>query len=500
MAKKTIYFDSFCGYLVSAVTENGKVIQFDFEKSGGAAAVGNIYKGKVENVLAGMQAAFVNCGLERNCYLSAEDVIADAGKYDCGDCADESFPELKAGDEILVQIIKPPVGNKGARVSPRLSFVGKSMIYFPDTPFTGVSRKISDGELRKNMIYSASKLKNENEGLIMRTAAPYAKRGQLENEISYLRNLHSEIERAAKEKDAGSLLYTDAALPIRLLRDTLTSDIEKIIVGNAELEKLIKELVNLYPPASRRPVALYPSNRDMLDEAGISAQIAALASPRVPLENGANLVIEKTEALTVIDVNTGKFTGDDSLEHTVYYTNVLAAREIARQVKLRNIGGIVVVDFIDVTDPAHRKAIVDELERELKKDGAKCSVAPMSKFGLVEFTRKRGGGARLSALTNPCRDCNGAGYVKSDAYILLSARAKILDLAAEGNGVIRVDMNAELCDKVVTFTQFLQELKTRCPNIEIYAVAHKSYNRERITYRCPSDPAFSLPANAVKLI
>lgn len=499
MAKKTLYFDTVCGYTVAAVTENGKLTQFDYEKRGVSPAVGNIYKGRVETVLAGMRAAFIDCGLEKNCYLSADDVIADGAKYDCDAAANGEPPPLREGEEICVQLLKPPAGAKGARVTTRLSYVGKSVIYFPQTEFTGVSRKISDGELRKNMLYCASRLKRDGEGLIMRTAAPYAKRGLLEKELDYLRNLHGGVMRAAENAECGALLYTDAALHVRLLRDTLIDGIEKIYVGNEKLEKLISDIVSLYPPASRKPVVRYRTNKDMLDDAGIAAQLAALASPRVPLNNGANLVIERTEALTVIDVNTGKFTGDDSLEHTVYYTDVLAAREIARQVKLRNIGGIVVVDFIDVSDPAHRKAVTEELERELKKDGAKCTVAPMSQFGLVEFTRKRSGGAKLSALLKPCPECRGAGYIKSDAFLLFNARAKILSLAEQGNKIIRADMNAELYGKLTRRREYIEELQAQCPDVSVYVVAHKSFDRERITYRCEGEAGFTFPPPSTKL-
>lgn len=499
MGKKTVYFDSYCGYSVSAVTENGKLIQFDYEKDGAAPSAGNVYRGRIKSVLAGMNAAFVDCGLERSCFLSANDA-PDAAGYDVQGAESAPALSLKEGDEIPVQIVKPPAGGKGARVSARISYVGKGLIYYPSVPFAGVSRKIADAELRKNLLYEAKKLKAEGEGLIMRTAAPYAKRGQLEAELKYLRNLHAEVMRAFGDAKAGTLLYADAALPVRVLRDMPARDIEKIVTGNAETEKLTRDVMNLYPPASRKPVTLHSGGRDMLDEAGVAEQIFALASPRVPLDNGANLVIESTEALTVIDVNTGKFTGDDSFEQTVYYTNVLAAREIARQVKLRNIGGIVVVDFIDMSDAAHKKAIVEELERELKKDDSKCNVCSMSRLGLVEFSRKRSGPSRLSALMKPCRACGGTGYAKTDEYVLLGARARLLSMAADGSKLIRIDLNAELFEKLTAWTQLKEDLKSRCAGTEIYAVPHKSYPAERVICRNGDAPGFPLSPSAVKIV
>lgn len=496
MSRKTIFFDSYCGYAVAAVVESGKITEFNFEKKDNVSIIGNVYKGRVESVLPGMNAAFVNCGLERNCYLSADDIYPDTGKYECENGEAPTFPVLKEGDEIAVQVVKAPIGNKGAKVTPCFSFVGKHLIYMPDTPFVGVSRKITDEELRKNLIYSASRMKGKEEGLVLRTAAPYAKRNQLENELSYLRNLHASVKNAISTAAVGELVYTDLELPMRVMRDTLSYDIERIIVGNRKLEKLIRELVNLYPPANRRPVLLHDTGRDMMDDYGLARQVDEIASPRVSLDNGAYLVIEKTEALTVIDVNTGAFTGDDSLEQTVYYTNILAAREIARQVKLRNIGGIVVVDFIDMSVPSHRVSLVEELERALKKDSAKCSVSPMSRLGLVEFTRKRTGTNPLTQMTRPCRYCKN-GRTMSSRYILIGTRARILKEYADGNRVLRIDMNNELANKFSEWKDIKEDLKLRCPEARVYLVPHRSYSESQIHIHCGDS---DITDKAIKLI
>lgn len=496
MAKKTIFFDSFCSYTVAAVTESGKLTEFKIEKPSGGIAVGNIYKGRIENVLPGMQAAFVNCGLERNCYVSADDIFPDSVKYETEADGVPSVVPLREGDEILVQVTKLPVGKKGARVTTHPSFVGKTIIYMPETPFVGCSRKISDAELKNNLLYSAKKYKKEGEGLIVRTAAPYAKLDQKLIELHYMRNLYSEIKKAFKSAEVGALLYTDVSLPMRIMRDTLTYDIDSIIVGNAHIARLLDSLFELYPADSRRPVILHDSGKDMFGEYGISQQINAMCSPRAEMENGAYLVIEKTEALTVIDVNTGKFTGDDNLEQTVYRTNILAAREIARQVKLRNIGGIVVVDFIDMTDPAHNSALVAELERALKRDSAKCSVAPMSGFGLVEFTRKRTGSSPLSFMLKPCRNCGYTGYAKSAEFILMSARAEIFNLYADGARSVRADMSRDIFSRFSEWRAFKEDILSHCPNLSLYAVPHGSYRDEQLTFRVCTD----VPYDATKLI
>ena len=499
MSFKTLYFDNFCGYSMSAIVENDKLIEFSFEEDSAGTIVGNIYKGRVESVLPGMQAAFVNCGLERNCYLSADEASFDKSKYDGGDAERPLAFNVKEGDEVIVQVVKAPIGKKGAKVTLGLSFVGKGLIYLPDTPFVGVSRKIADEELRKNLIYTATKLISEGDGVIIRTAAPHAKRGQLELELTYLKNLYKKVKASFKTAGVGDLLYSDVALPIRVMRDTLSNDVEQIMVGSKEVESLLSEFVALYPPRGRKQILIHDGKRDMFEETGLADQISEIISPRVELENGAYLVIEKTEALTVIDVNTGKFVGDDSLEQTVYYTNILAAREIARQVRLRNIGGIVIVDFIDMQTAAHKNALVEELERALKNDKAKCLVSPMSRLGLVEFTRKRTGAATDELMIKPCKQCRQVGYTKSFLYILYGVRAKILALIAEGNNTLCLDMNFDVAQKLINSQAIIDDLKSRAPQARIYIISHRTWGEEKVTYRCESGGSFALPEGTVLL-
>lgn len=494
--RKTIYFDSFCDYTVAVIAESGKITEFSFEKRDSGSIIGNVYKGRVESVLPGMHAAFVNCGLEKNCYLSADDFFPDKDKYETANLAEPEIRVPEVGDEIMVQVVKAPVGNKGAKVSAHLSFVGKTLIYMPDTPFIGVSRKIADAELRKNLAYSARRLISGCEGLVVRTAAPYARRNQIEEEYAYLRNTWGEIQSAFSKAAVGELLYTDAALPVRVLRDMLSADIDSIVVGSPKLAEMVSNIVRLYPPHNRRTVVLHDTGRDMLEELGLSKQILEIASNRVPLENGAHLVIEKTEALTSIDVNTGRFTGDDNLEQTVYYTNILAAREIARQVKLRNIGGIVVVDFIDMQSAAHKKALVEELERALKSDKAKCAVSPMSRFGLVEFTRKRIGASTLSYMVRPCARCGGAGYEMRPETVILKVRAKILSALADGAQGVRIEVNPEVFEILTGWHEMREDISERAHGIPVYAVANATLGGEQF---CIKRAPFDIPNGAVKI-
>ena len=494
MQTKTLYFDEYCGYAVSAVTENGKLTEFNFEKDDAHSIKGNIYKGKIVAVLQGMQSAFVDCGLERNCYLSMDDGVAEAEKYD-GSRGEMQLPELKEGDEIVVQVVKPPIGKKGAKVTLFPSIVGKNIIYMPKTPFVGVSRKIDDEELRKNLIFSVRKLISSDEGIILRTVSPYTRRDLMESELESLKAIYQSILKNFENAETGTVLYSEMGLLKRVLRDILSYDIEEIIVGSQKLKTVIDGFYNLFPPARRRTVTVHDSGRDMLDEYGIGGQIAKMIEPRAELENGAYLVIDRCEALTVIDVNTGAFTGDSNLEQTVYYTNVLAAREIARQVKLRNIGGIVVVDFIDMTNEAHNRTVVEELKNALKNNGSKCSVGNMSEFGLVEFTRKREGTGALSAMCRPCSRCRN-GVVKSPKFTLLETRAKLLNLYAEGHRRILLDLSADMLEVTTGWAALKDALKARMPDTEIYLSPHRSYPDEQVRIHCDR---FEINANTVKL-
>ena len=476
--KKTLYFDEFCGYCVSAATENGKLTEFNFEKDGSLSIKGNIYKGKIVNILPGMQAAFVDCGLERNCYLSAEDAVPNAEKYD-GIHTEIELPELKEGDTVLVQVVKPPVGKKGAKITLFPSFIGKNIIYLPKTPFVGVSRKIADNELRKNLAYSVRNLLGNDEGIVLRTAAPYTRRDMLESELASLKEIYKNILKSFEEAEIGTILYSEMGLLNRNLRDILSYDIEEIIVGSPKLKDNIEAFYTLFPPARRRPVTVHSSPLDMFDEYGLSRQIRQMTEARAELENGAYLVIDKCEAMTVIDVNTGCFTGDDSLEQTVYYTNVLAAREIARQVKLRNIGGIVVVDFIDMASEAHSRTVVEELENSLKNYGCKCSVGQMSKFGLVEFTRKREGSSALSLMCSPCDKCH-KGLVISPKFAILETRARLLSLYEEGRRQSLLDVSTKILSLMKEWKALIDDFKTRMPDMELYLYPHRSYSDEQI--------------------
>ncbi len=492
--KKEWFFDRFCGDRIAVYTEDGKIVEVCLEDDRSRDVVGNIYKGRVQNVVQGMQAAFVSCGMERNCYLQLDEGAARFSSYD-GTSAGKKLA-LAAGDEVLVQAVKAPRGNKGAKVSCDLSFVGKNLIYLPLTDFLGISRKITEEETRVRLLAEADKLRSSGEGFIVRTAAVNAGKKQLKAEAEYLKRVYRDALETAQTAPVGGLVYRECELPVKLMRDTIAGDVHKVYVGHGERYDEILRCAKTLPDFDVKKLVRYTGERSMFREFGIAEQVDELCGGRVALGNGAYLVIDNTEAMTVIDVNTGGFTGDDSLENTVYEVNLLAAREIARQVRLRNVGGIVAVDFIDMTDESHRNAVCEELERALAFDRAKCRVLPMSDLCVVLFTRKRTNGDIASFFLKPCTHCTRQGQILSDIYIAMRIRGEITDYFANGYRAVIVDMSRTVMNNVLSERYFEEEIRGRWKNKRVYMIPHSTYHEEKFTIRGDNADVLSLPDNA----
>lgn len=494
---RKLYFDSHYGTSTYALTEDGILTEYSVENESSEAAPGNIYKGRVTDVLNGMQAAFIDCGLDKHCYISAVDlqpVHASVGEIDIPEVLD-----LHVGDEILVQITKSATGKKGAKVTTNLSFVGKYIVYLPTTPFVGVSHKIDDEELRNNLIFSAKKYLEGNEGLIVRTAAPYALNSTKCAELNYFRTLYKNILSRFEAAPCGELLYGDSPIHSCVLRDMLFTPGDEVHIGNEKLYNVIKGITETYPESERPTLIYHNGHTDMLYDEGVSEQFLKTLQPKAELKNGAHIVINQTEALTAIDVNTGKFTGEDSLEDTVFSANILAAREIARQVRLRNLGGIFVVDFIDMQEESHKKAVVTELEQALKKDKGRCKVLPMSEFGLVEFTRKRTGTPSAFIKMCPCKSCDGAGIVRSLDSLTSEFRARLLDVLQGGAGTVCCDLNFDLANFILGYDALKQDIAALYPQARVYIVAHRTYKEKNMYFRRVDIPNFTLPEGTMLL-
>lgn len=499
--KKEWFFDRYCGQQFVALLEDGKVVEFESENEENGSIVGNIYKGVVMNVVSGMNAAFVDCGLGRNCYLSTDETYTDCAKYDglLASTAPTSLSELKEGDEIIVQVTKSARGNKGAKVTSNLSFVGKRIIYLPNTDFFGVSRKITDEAERARLTALAESLRREDEsaGFIMRTKAPLATKEELEREANYLRKLFLKMSEKAKTAPVGTLLYQDEDLPVRIMRDSFGDEITAMHVGDKELYDRLLDFIETFGEMDKSKLRLYTGERSMFREYDISRLVYDATKPMVPLEEGGSLIIDHTEALTVIDVNSGSFVGDSSLEETVFNVNLRAAKEIARQVRLRNIGGIVVVDFIDMFNEEHKQQVTETLCSYLALDKAKCNVLPMSELCLTQFTRKRVGKDLATSLIKPCPHCHGNGSVHNDLFMMTQLREDLLDCFFEGYLSAIVDLNEGMARKILQEHTFSKEMQGRWKNKRIYLIPHKTYKEHTFYVRGENNRFPTVPDNAI---
>ena len=404
---KNIYLDKNGGNYIAALAEGERLLEYHIERDDDSNIVGNIYKGKVVNVLEGMQAAFVNVGLKKNAYLYVNEILPDKG--DLADGVDIPCTlNLKEGDEILVQVVKDQVGNKGVKCSPHLSFAGVYLVYMPSFDIIGISRKIEDEAVREKLSKMVEGFKRKGMGgFVVRTAAAKASKKELKREAEDLYSQYEQTVRFAETVSAPVQVHAEGDLVTRMLRDVYSSEVEHIYFGNKVMYDAVIEgkclneklCANAGIHCNRaffggnakrhdeykKKAVLFDKSTDMFKHFGLDKEVDKLLRNRVELSSGAYLIIDKTEALTVIDVNTGKYTGKKNLEETVFQTNMLAAVEIARQVRLRNIGGIVVVDFIDMEIEEHRNDVVSALETALRQDRSKCNVLGMSALGLHIF-------------------------------------------------------------------------------------------------------------------
>ncbi len=492
--KREWFFDRFCNEQIVVYAEDGKIIEMGVEHEPSGNVLGNVYKGRVCNVVAGMQAAFVSCGMERNCYLPLDEGTALFSTYDGAGNVRERLC-LKEGDEILVQVVKAPRGNKGAKITCDLSFVGKNLIYLPKTDFLGISRKITDDAVRGTLLKEADKFREKGEGFIVRTAAQEASKRHLRTEAEYLKRVYRAALKEARTAPVGTAVYSEYDLPVKVMRDSL-GGVNKIYVGDRELYEKVLRLARMRSDLNEKQIVMYEGRRQMFAQFGLSEQILKLAEPRVELENGAYLVIDRTEAMTVIDVNTGKFTGETDLESTVYEVNLLAAREIARQVRLRNIGGIVAVDFIDMAEEEHRAAVNAALADALSLDRAKSRVLPMSELCVTLFTRKRTNNELQSFLLQPCPHCTREGFVLSHTYMAMRLRSEILDCFANGYRSVIIELNRSLMEKILGERYFSIEARTSWADKRVYLIPHRTFHEEQYTLRGDNAAVLTLPDDA----
>ncbi|KYH31818.1 Rne/Rng family ribonuclease [Neomoorella mulderi] len=413
-----------------AVLEDGRLMEIYLERAAKARLVGNIYKGRVANVLPGMQAAFVDIGLEKNAFLFVDDTTGlEALEGEIPPRSRRRISDVvREGQEILVQVVKEPQGSKGARVTTQITLPGRYLVLMPTVNYIGISRRIGSEEERERLKTLARAVKPRRMGLIVRTAAAGAGLEELREDSRALSRTWKRIREMARRSKAPRLLHHDVELSLRILRDLYTEDVSRLLVNSRDTYNRVIEILAERAPDLRRRVVLR-DGADLFALYGVQNQVEEALKRKVWLKCGGYLVIDQMEALTAIDVNTGKYVGRHNLADTVLTTNLEAAVEVARQLRLRNIGGIIVVDFIDMENPAHQEQVIKVLQRELARDKTKTQILGFTRLGLLEMTRKKDQLELGNVLQQDCPYCHGTGKVLSEETVALQARKKVLQLA-----------------------------------------------------------------------
>ena len=408
-----------------AVLEDGRLVEIYVERKGRRPLAGNIYKGKVENVLPGMEAAFVDIGLEKNGFLYVEEVMV----HEDPDKRPKKITQmLRSGQEILVQIVKDPMGTKGARLTTQLSIPGRFLVYVPDGDGVGVSRRLPDEE-RQRLRQICRELKVKNAGLIVRTAAEGVTKKELLNDLKFLEKMWQTVKGREKSAKAPALLYSEAEVSLKVIRDIFNDTFERVLVDSQKEYDKIRSFIKKTSPKLAERVEMYQGSKPLMETYGVDEEIKKALLRRVELPSGGYIVIEHTEALTIIDVNTGRYVGRTRLEDTIVKTNIEACKEVVRQLRLRDIGGIIIIDFIDMARPRNRQQVLDTLGEELETDRTKTYIVELSPLGLVEMTRQNVTEGLRGILTKTCPTCGGEGVIISEESMAFDIERRLRRLA-----------------------------------------------------------------------
>jgi len=394
-----------------AIMEQGVVQELLIERSSSLGLVGNIYKGTVCRVLPGMQSAFVEIGLQRAAFLHVADMLECSGDH-----SERTIQEvLQEGQPLIVQVIKEPIGTKGARLTTQISIAGRFLVYLPQQDHIGVSQRIEDEAEREQLRERLIKLlpKDRKGGYIIRTMSETATDEELLADIDYLQKVWRNIQDASRVASSRSLVFQDLNLPMRILRDVVNADTDRILVDSRETYEKLVEFGEQYAQRAVCRLEHYQGIRPLFDMYNVESEIRKAMARKVEMKSGGYLIFDQTEALTTVDVNTGSFVNGKSLSDTIFKTNLEAAQCIARQLRLRNLGGIIIIDFIDMDEDEQRRAVLEELNKKLAKDRARTWVSGLSVLGLVEMTRKRTRESLAHVLCEPCSACQGRGELKT---------------------------------------------------------------------------------------
>jgi len=396
-----------------AYVENGVLQEVHIERARRRGLVGNVYKGKVSRVLPGMQAAFVEIGLERTAFLHASDIVQTSEqKQENGNRPSETIMELlREGQEIIVQVVKDPMGSKGARLTTQVSIPSRYLVYMPGADHIGVSQKIEDEAERQRLKDIINRYASEFDpgGYIIRTVGEGVGDEAIYSDMRFLQKLWNAIKEHGQTDPCGTLIHEDLPLVMRTMRDLSGTEIEKVRIDSNETFNKVYKFASKFIPELANCIEYYPGERPIFDIYAIEDEIRKALERKVTLKSGGYLIIDQTEAMTTVDVNTGAFVGHRNLEETIFKTNLEATQAIVRQLRLRNLGGIIIIDFIDMQDLEHRRQVLRALEKNLERDHAKTHISEVSSLGLVEMTRKRTRESLEHVLCETCPTCNGRG-------------------------------------------------------------------------------------------
>ncbi|MFI5361463.1 MAG: Rne/Rng family ribonuclease [Elusimicrobiota bacterium] len=417
-----------------AILEDGRLSELHWERKSSQNIVGNIYKGTVENVLPGISSAFVNIGFDKNAYLYISDVLGEKN------AAIDST--LKKGQVIMVQVAKEAISTKGPKVTMDVTMPGRYLVFTPFQSYVGISKHIDEPEERQRLEKIMDRMVATHlggKGLVVRTEAEGASEEELEREVKYLLAAWQQVQKKFEETPPPALLHQDLSLALQIARDIMSEQVYVYMVDNKDVQKEVLDFVDGFAPHLKERVRLYESKTPIFKAFNIESEIANIRETKVPLPNGGSIVIQEAESLCAIDVNTGRFTGSKSQEETVTQTNIEAAAMVAQQIRLRNIGGIIVVDFIDMRKASNRQKVMEAFAEDCRADRAKIRILPITRLGLIELTRERKRMSTASLLTAECPQCRASGRVLSSETLRIKIQREIFELTGgRPGGSIRV--------------------------------------------------------------
>jgi len=477
--------------------EDGTLTDIHVERDTEKGIVGNIYKGKIVRILPGMQAAFIDIGLEKAAFLHASDISANLSALDLEEESEELLGEthsikqsgqiqdlIKEGQEILVQVAKDPLGTKGARLTSNISLAGRHLVYMPTINHIGVSRKIENEKERTRLKQAITKLRHEKEGFIARTVCEGQSIKKIKTEMYYLHKLWKNIQKRHEKITAPATVYSDLNILLRTVRDLLSDDVKKLIVDSKNTHRELSKFISQIMPGKEGIVELYRGKEPIFENHDIESEVSRALEKKVWLKSGGYLVIDENEALVAIDVNTGRYVGTRNLEDTIFKINIEAAREIVYQIKLRNIGGIIIIDFIDMEKPAHREKVYKSLEDALRNDKTKTNILRISELGLVEMTRKRVRESLSRTLGTSCPYCEGSGFVKAPetvCYELLRKMKK--ELKDFDSKTVTVNVNTDVASFIYDEErEWLESLEAKLKK-KILIKGNEHYHLEQYDYQ-----------------